>query len=214
MDTPLNVERVSLDELHQDPANARTHGPENLEAIVASLKRFGQVEALVVQASTGRVIGGNGRVEAMRKIGWTHCDVVRVDVDDLKLEATAPSAQEKLEKSEAFRHAQQVLSELDEPCRELLQMVREGKSYREMSRQLGVTEGALRVRVLRCRRRAAELRTEMTWANIRTALEGIKTVTYRSETRVIVQTSNPAKSAAEILKRFDISKSKTILSVG
>jgi hypothetical protein len=54
----------------------------------------------------------------------------------------------------------------------------------------------------------------MTWANIRTALEDIKAVTYRSENRVIVQASNPAKSAAEIMKKLDISKPKTILSVG
>jgi transposase len=62
--------------------------------------------------------------------------------------------------------------------------------------------------------RAAELRTGMSWAKIRTILEGIKAVTYRSEDQAIVQTSNPAKSAAEILKKLDISKPKTILSVG
>jgi transposase len=61
--------------------------------------------------------------------------------------------------------------------------------------------------------RAAELRTGMTWANIRTALESIKAVTYRSENKVIVQTSNPAKSAADILKKLNISKPKTIIDV-
>jgi len=62
--------------------------------------------------------------------------------------------------------------------------------------------------------RAAELRTGMTWANIRTALESIKAVTYRSENKVIVQTSNPAKSAADILKKLNVSKPKTIIDVG
>ena len=43
----------------------------------ASLRRFGQAEPLVVQAKTGRVIGGNGRLVAMRKLAWKDCDVVR-----------------------------------------------------------------------------------------------------------------------------------------
>ena len=81
--TTLNIQRVPLDSLHLDPANAREHGPENLDAIVGSLKRFGQAEPIVVQSSTGRVIGGNGRLVAMKKLAWTDCDVVELDVDDL-----------------------------------------------------------------------------------------------------------------------------------
>ena len=79
----LKIKRVPLDDLHLDPANARVHDPLNLEAIIASLKRFGQAEPLVVQAKTGRVIGGNGRLVAMRKLGWSECEVVELEVDDL-----------------------------------------------------------------------------------------------------------------------------------
>jgi DNA modification methylase len=79
----MEVKRVALDELHQDPANARLHHEVNLDAIVASLKRFGQAEPLVVQKASGRIIGGNGRIVAMRKLAWTEADVVEVDVDDL-----------------------------------------------------------------------------------------------------------------------------------
>src|SRR5882762_4268483 len=83
MEPSLTIRRVPLDSLHLDPANAREHGPENLEAIVGSLRRFAQAEPLVVQKKTGRVIGGNGRLVAMKQLGWTECDVVEVDVDDL-----------------------------------------------------------------------------------------------------------------------------------
>ena len=79
----LAIRRVPLDALHLDPANARAHGDENLAAIEASLCRFGQAEPLVVQSSSGRVIGGNGRLVAMRKLGWSEADVVELDVDDL-----------------------------------------------------------------------------------------------------------------------------------
>ncbi len=43
-DRRLIAKRVALDALHQDPANARAHGPENLGSIEASLRRFGQAE--------------------------------------------------------------------------------------------------------------------------------------------------------------------------
>src|SRR5262245_4300232 len=83
----LVINHVPIDALHLDPSNARLHPEENLDAIVASLKRFGQAEPLVVQAGTNRVIAGNGRLVAMRKLGWTECDIVDLDVDDLKATA-------------------------------------------------------------------------------------------------------------------------------
>jgi transposase len=62
--------------------------------------------------------------------------------------------------------------------------------------------------------RAAELRAEMTWTKIRTALETLKAVSHRTERQAVVQTTNPTKSAAAILKKLDITKPKTIISVG
>lgn len=79
--------RVSLSELHEDPANARLHPENNLADIRASLKEFGQVEPLVVQKSSGKVIGGNGRLKVMRELGWTECDVAYVDMDSMKATA-------------------------------------------------------------------------------------------------------------------------------
>jgi len=83
----MKVEMIPLDALHQDPSNVRTHGELNMEAIRGSLARFGQVEPLVVQEKTGRVIGGNGRLEAMKQLGWEDCEVVRLDLDDVQATA-------------------------------------------------------------------------------------------------------------------------------
>ena len=83
----LAIRRVPVDSLHLDPSNARVHGEENLAAIEGSLRRFDQVEPLVIQKSSGRVIGGNGRLVAMRKLGWKECDIVELDIDDLQATA-------------------------------------------------------------------------------------------------------------------------------
>jgi RNA polymerase sigma factor (sigma-70 family) len=54
-----------------------------------------------------------------------------------------------------------VLAEVPEDCRRLWRMLMEGLSYREMSARCDVSEGALRVRVLRCRQRASEIRSRI-----------------------------------------------------
>jgi len=78
----VRIERLPIADLVEDPRNARVHGEANLAAIRASLERFGQVEPLVVQASTRRVIGGNGRLSAMRALGILEADVALVDIND------------------------------------------------------------------------------------------------------------------------------------
>jgi DNA modification methylase len=83
----LTIRRVALSDLHPDPANVRSHDERNLDAIAASLRQFGQAEPLVVQSGSGRVIGGNGRLTAMKALNWTECDVVELDLDDTQATA-------------------------------------------------------------------------------------------------------------------------------
>jgi len=70
---------VPIESLHPDPANARAHGEQNIAAITASLRRFGQRLPLVVQRDGMIVRAGNGRLAAARAMGWTHIAAVIVD---------------------------------------------------------------------------------------------------------------------------------------
>jgi RNA polymerase sigma factor (sigma-70 family) len=54
-----------------------------------------------------------------------------------------------------------VLGRVSGECRELWRLIARGHSYREMSDRMGVAEGTLRVRVLRCREKAVALRGEL-----------------------------------------------------
>jgi len=85
----MKVTRVPIDSLAFDPANARKHDRRNLDAIKGSLAKFGQVEPLVVQKTTGVVIGGNGRLAVMREIGMKEVDVVEVDLSPTQATALA-----------------------------------------------------------------------------------------------------------------------------
>lgn len=70
------LESVPLATLHADPANVRRHPERNLDAIKASLARFGQQKPIVVDAS-GIVRAGNGTLEAARALGWNEVAIVR-----------------------------------------------------------------------------------------------------------------------------------------
>lgn len=54
-----------------------------------------------------------------------------------------------------------VLGKVSPDCKELWRLIVHGLSYREMSLRLGVAEGTLRVRVLRCREKAVAARSEL-----------------------------------------------------
>lgn len=83
----MQITTVPLDSLIEDSKNARLHPDTNLAAIEKSLQSFGQVEPLVVRAGTSVVIGGNGRLKVMRKLGWTKAHVVRLELTDEKAAA-------------------------------------------------------------------------------------------------------------------------------
>lgn len=67
---------VRLDTLTADPANLRRHPERSVEAIKASLARFGQRKPVVVDAG-GVTIAGAGLLTAARTLGWTHVAAVR-----------------------------------------------------------------------------------------------------------------------------------------
>ena len=71
----MKTQRIPIADLSIDPANARRHSQRNVEAIAASLKRFGQQKPIVVDKSKV-VRAGNGTLEAAIHLGWDEIDVV------------------------------------------------------------------------------------------------------------------------------------------
>ncbi len=70
---------VPLSSVQPDPANVRRHGARNLEAIKASLLRFGQQKPIVVD-ERGVIRAGNGTYQAARQLGWTHIHIIRTQL--------------------------------------------------------------------------------------------------------------------------------------
>ncbi len=76
----LRIETKNISDLVFDPQNARAHSAQNIEAIKASLTKFGQRKPIVLNAKDV-VVAGNGTLQAAQELGWTEIDAVSVPAD-------------------------------------------------------------------------------------------------------------------------------------
>lgn len=75
--THTNIEIVPINSIIQDPENARTHSPKQLEYLAASLERFGLQKPILVD-SNNVIIAGNGTHLAARDVlGWSEIAVIK-----------------------------------------------------------------------------------------------------------------------------------------
>jgi ParB-like chromosome segregation protein Spo0J len=84
----MNIIKLAISDLLPDPANARRHPQRNLDALMASLKRFGQQKPLVID-SNNIVRAGNGTLAAAKALGWKEIDCIRSDLPITELSAYA-----------------------------------------------------------------------------------------------------------------------------
>lgn len=78
----MMVEKVKLSDLKLDLKNLRQHKEADVELLSRSLTVFGQYKPLLVDKDTMTVKVGNGRLMAMRKLGWAECHCVLLDWSD------------------------------------------------------------------------------------------------------------------------------------
>jgi ParB-like chromosome segregation protein Spo0J len=79
----MKLTTIKITELSLDPSNVRKHGRKNLDAIKASLRKFGQQKPIVVD-SKGIVLAGNGTLAAAQELGWTEIDIVRTQLEGVE----------------------------------------------------------------------------------------------------------------------------------
>lgn len=95
------------------------------------------------------------QIRAEGKRQWTDLDELLEGAGDGPLVDPAPVRHEDRDL------LRRVLERVSGDCREMWRMIVAGLSYRDMSLRMGVAEGTLRVRVLRCREKAIALRAEL-----------------------------------------------------
>ena len=133
-----DLEQEVLLDLMESLAGGRFRGESRLATYVHSYARFKCIDRL-------RALGRRDMVE----------------IEDDAFVAEDPSPLEELAQRESIALAQQVVDALPEGCRQLWEMIADGMSYRQMSAATGIAEGAVRVRVHRCRQRALAIRLQL-----------------------------------------------------
>ena len=84
----MRTKKMKVDELLNDPANVRKHDKRNIDAIKASLQRFGQQKPIVID-SKGIVVAGNGTLSAAKELGWKDISVVETKLEGVDATAYA-----------------------------------------------------------------------------------------------------------------------------
>lgn len=73
---------LHVDELNDNPDNARDHGEDSLTALISSYQQFGQRKPVVVRKETMQIEAGHGTVQAFKALGWDYVAVVLADDDE------------------------------------------------------------------------------------------------------------------------------------
>jgi len=80
---------IPVADLTPDPKNARKHDRRNLDAIKASLEKFGMRQPIIVQKQGMIVRAGNGRLQVAQELGWSHLPALVVDESEAEAVAFA-----------------------------------------------------------------------------------------------------------------------------
>ena len=85
---PLQVYNALVADLSPDSENVRQHDRRNIQAIINSLRRFGQQKPIVVDRNNV-VVAGNGTLQAAKELGWSTIIAVRTELEGMSAKAFA-----------------------------------------------------------------------------------------------------------------------------
>ena len=78
MKTKPTIENVPIGKLKAYDSNARTHSPEQVAQIAASMVEFGFTNPVLIDKQ-GTIVAGHGRVEAARSLGLEEVPCIRLE---------------------------------------------------------------------------------------------------------------------------------------
>ena len=74
---PSSIERIAVDALVPYARNSRTHSPEQIAQVAASIREFGFTNPVLIDGEGG-IIAGHGRVMAARSLGLSEVPCIRI----------------------------------------------------------------------------------------------------------------------------------------
>ena len=78
-DTTLRIEYISIGKLTPNKKNARAHHADDIQCIKNSIEQFGMCGPIGVWGDDNIIVGGQGRLQALKELGYTEVPTIRLD---------------------------------------------------------------------------------------------------------------------------------------
>lgn len=75
----MEIIKLPIDALTPDPNNAKDHPKWQIDQIVNSIERFGNLDPIGVWGDDNLIVEGHGRYEALKELGYTEAECIRLD---------------------------------------------------------------------------------------------------------------------------------------
>lgn len=75
----MKIIKLSIDKLTPDPNNAKEHPDWQIEQIKNSIEQFGNNDPIAVWGEKNIIVEGHGRYEALKELGYTEAECIRLD---------------------------------------------------------------------------------------------------------------------------------------
>lgn len=75
----LEIIKIKIDEIKPYKNNAKIHTKEQIKQIKKSIREFGMNDPIAVWGKDNIIVEGHGRLEALKELGYTEVDCIRLD---------------------------------------------------------------------------------------------------------------------------------------
>ena len=75
----MNIVKLKIDDITPYKYNAKIHTTEQIEQIKKSIEEFGMNDPIAVWGKDNIIVEGHGRLEALKQLGYTEVDCIRLD---------------------------------------------------------------------------------------------------------------------------------------
>ncbi len=75
----MNIVKINIKQITPYKNNAKIHTQEQIEQIKKSIEEFGMNDPIAVWGEENIIVEGHGRLEALKQLGYTEVDCIRLD---------------------------------------------------------------------------------------------------------------------------------------
>ena len=87
----MQIETISIDKLTPYENNAKEHPASQIEQIKESIRQYGNNDPIAVWGEDNIIVEGHGRYIALKELGETEAEIIRLDHRNHQFDSIIPS---------------------------------------------------------------------------------------------------------------------------